>query len=124
MEQMVRRWPGQDAEDSIEAYLVDMEQLAIRHGLQRVLEAVAALRIDAKQRFFPRPDEVSAEIEQQRSERQIVAEALRSARLRQVRIKEFWEWAPQWMEDTGNSQGELLRRFPAFEGTEPEPAKA
>ena len=34
-------------------------------------------------------------------------------------IKEFWEWAPQWMADTGNSEEELLRRWPAMRGTKP-----
>jgi hypothetical protein len=67
MEQMMRRWPAQNLEDSIDAFMTDMEQLAIRCGLRRVQEAVAALRIAPEQKFFPRPDEVAKEIEVQRS---------------------------------------------------------
>lgn len=120
MEQMARRWPAQDMQDSIGEYMTDFEQLAIREGLQTVKEAVDALRISPKQKFYPRPDEVAEEIDRQRPERQAAADAEREARARQRRIKEFWEWAPQWMQDTGNDEEELLKRHPCFRGTKPE----
>ena len=37
----------------------------MRRRLLRSVEAVQALRIDPEQRFFPRPDEVAAEIKRQ-----------------------------------------------------------
>jgi hypothetical protein len=39
-------------------------------------------------------------------------------------IEEFWHWAPEWMEMTGNSERELLRQFPSFKGTRPSRANA
>jgi len=95
--------------------MADYEQLAIREGLQRVIEAVDALRLSSK--FFPRPDEVADEIDRQRAKRQAAAEARRAPREREQQNKEFWDWAPQWMQDTGNSEEELLKRFPSKRGT-------
>ncbi len=66
LERMARRYPSQDVEDSMEEYLTDYEALVLRYTLQKVEEAVAALRIDPNQKFFPRPDEVAGEIERQR----------------------------------------------------------
>jgi hypothetical protein len=51
------------------------------------------LRISPKQKFFPLPNEVAAEID------------------------EFWRWAPEWMAITGCDEAELLSRFPSFKGT-------
>ena len=65
MDGLTRRYPSQDQEESIGEFFSDYEQLAVRKGLQRVVEAVQALRIDPEQRFFPRPDEVAAEIKRQ-----------------------------------------------------------
>ncbi len=53
----------------MEEYLKDYEALALKHSLQRVKEAIAALRIDPNQQFLPRPDEVAAEIDRQRLKR-------------------------------------------------------
>jgi len=52
--------------DSIEEYLNDLEHLALRYSLQSVEDAIASLRIDPEQEFFPRPDEVAAEMRRQR----------------------------------------------------------
>lgn len=37
----------------------------------------------------------------------------------QKEVEEFWRWAPEWMEFTGNDEAELLSRFPGFKGTKP-----
>jgi len=65
MDGLARRYPSQDQQENIGEFFADYEQLAVRKGLQRVVEAVQALRIDPEQRFFPRPDEVAAEIKRQ-----------------------------------------------------------
>jgi hypothetical protein len=38
---------------------------------------------------------------------------------RQSEVDEFWRWAAEWMEATGNDKAELLRRFPGYKGTKP-----
>lgn len=41
------------------------------------------------------------------------------AERRTAEIEQFWQWAPWWMERTGNDEAELLRRFPGFKDTKP-----
>jgi hypothetical protein len=65
MDQLIRRYPSQDQESSIVPYFRDFELLAAKHSLAKVEKAIAALRIKPGQSFFPRPDEVSEEIERQ-----------------------------------------------------------
>jgi hypothetical protein len=91
IERMLRRWPAQDMQDSIGEYTTDLEQLAIREGLPRVVEAVEALRISPGQKFFPRPDEVADEIDRQRSKRQASA----SVRRAQAFSRELAGWREQ-----------------------------
>lgn len=66
LEGLVRRYPSQDLAASIDELLEDYEALVMAHGIAKVQRAVAALRIDPEQRFFPRPDEVAKEIQAQR----------------------------------------------------------
>ena len=61
----VRRYPSQENGETIEEYLTDFEQLALKYSLQKIADALAALRIDPDQEFFPKPNEVAHEIEQQ-----------------------------------------------------------
>ena len=67
MESLTRRYPSQGQEESIAEYFRDYERLALRYSLLRVEEAVAALRIDPEQKFFPRPDEVASQIKRDRA---------------------------------------------------------
>ncbi|MDR3798425.1 MAG: hypothetical protein P4K93_09745 [Terracidiphilus sp.] len=115
--QMADRYPGQDLRDSMEGYLWDFEQLALKYSLPKVQAALAALRIQPGQRFFPRPDEVAEEIEAQIDVERRQREVRRQLHDRQQQIEEFWCWAPGWMEMTGNSEEELLKRFPSYKGT-------
>jgi hypothetical protein len=69
MDSLARRYPSQDQEESIESYMTDFEQLALKYSLRKVQQALQALRIRAGQKFFPRPDEVAQEIEDQREAR-------------------------------------------------------
>lgn len=115
--QMAQRYPSQDLSDSLEGYLADFEQLAVMHTLPAVQEALAALRIRPGQSFFPRPDEVATEIEKQRDRQALEHAAEIQQQRRANEITAFWEWAPWWMEQTGNDEAELLRRFPSMKGT-------
>jgi hypothetical protein len=65
MEGLVRRYPTQDQAETIEEYYLDYEALTLRHGICKVEKAVTALRIDPEQEFFPKPNEVAHEIDQQ-----------------------------------------------------------
>ena len=74
MEKAARRWPGQELEDSIAEYHADYERLALQYSLAKVQDALDALRIDPKQQFFPRPNEIAAKIEVQREQGVISAQ--------------------------------------------------
>jgi hypothetical protein len=75
MDGLTRRYPSQDQQESIGEFFADYEQLAVRKGMQRVVEAVQALRIDPEKRFFPRPDEVAAEIDRQHNAKRLERES-------------------------------------------------
>jgi len=91
----------------------------------RSLESFNLLRGDLVQRSIPK------EIEQSNATglvphmggmdaRRAVQDRERQARRRATEIEDFWRWAPEWMESTGNTEEELLRRFPSFRGTKPD----
>jgi hypothetical protein len=63
---------------------------------------------------------VAAEIEAGMDARRVVQDRERRARRRATEVEEFWPWAKEWMEITGNTEEELLRRFPSFRGTKPD----
>ena len=69
LERAQKRWPNQDTAESMEEYLADFEQLALKYSLQKIEVALKALRIDPQQQFFPKPDEVAGEIERQENKR-------------------------------------------------------
>lgn len=66
LDSLTRRYPMQDQAESVEEYFKDFEQLAIRKGIEKVQEAIQSLRIDPEQEFFPRPNEIAAEMERLR----------------------------------------------------------
>jgi hypothetical protein len=49
----------------MEEYMVDLEKLALKYSLQNVEDAIANLRVDPEQEFFPTPNEVAEEIDRQ-----------------------------------------------------------
>lgn len=65
LERTARRYPSQDLTDALPEYLADLEQLALKHSVQKVEDAVTALRTDPDQHFFPTPDEIAHKIRQQ-----------------------------------------------------------
>jgi hypothetical protein len=87
VELLITRYPSQDQEQSIEVYLADFERLALKYSLRKVQNALAALRIRAGQKFFPRPDEVAQEIEDQRE-----------AGLRRAQVRDGNAWLRDWKE--------------------------
>lgn len=119
LEQMADRYPTQDLSDAMEGYLWDFERLALRYSMAEVREALAEWRITPGAAFFPRPDEIAGMIERGREVSKRAIEERDQAARRKREISEFWQWAPQWMEDTGNDEAELLRRFPGYRGTKP-----
>lgn len=61
-----KRYPNQDLTDAIPEYMKDLEKLALKYSLQKVEDAIAALRVDPKQDYFPTPAEVAHRIERER----------------------------------------------------------
>jgi hypothetical protein len=92
MDELTRRYPSQDQEESIEVYQVDFERLALRYSLNEVQAALAEYRITPGASFFPRPDEIARVVVERRDahiiERQRASEA--AERIRQNR--ERWDW--------------------------------
>jgi hypothetical protein len=124
MDALTRRYPAQDQEESIEVYQQDFEALALKYSLGRVVAAMRELRIRPGQKFFPRPDEVSEEIERMLEvERDARSEQLRlerEARGRQDDIDTFWnEIVPDRMQRFGETETQILARYPSMRGTRP-----
>jgi hypothetical protein len=119
LDQMACGYPNQDVSESAEMYRWGFEQLALRYSLLQVTEALASLRIKPRKSFFPTPEETAEEIESLINARRHAIRMKRQAERRETEITEFWEWAPTWIERTGNSEEELLKRFPSFKGTKP-----
>jgi hypothetical protein len=97
LDKMLRRYPNQDMSKALPEYMEDFELLAQKYSLRRVEAAVRMLRISPNQKFFPSPNEVAAEIEDQLEEerREQAEERERDHKTRQRereterRIKEF-----------------------------------
>jgi len=117
--QMAERYPSQDLADSMEGFLWDYEQLALRYSLDEVQGALAEWRITPGARFFPRPDEIASAIVQERERTRYARQIAAQAERRKHEIASFWVWAQDWMQATGNDEAELLRRFPSYKGTQP-----
>ena len=62
LERMTRRYPNQDLSETLPEYLTDLEQLAVKHGLAAVEDAIAILRVDPEHDYFPTPTEVARQI--------------------------------------------------------------
>ena len=61
-----KRYPNQDLTDALPEYMRDFEMLALKYSLQKVEDAIAALRVNPDQDFFPTPNEVADRIERMR----------------------------------------------------------
>jgi hypothetical protein len=92
----------------MEGYLFDCEQLALKFSFGQVRDALASLRIRPGQAFFPRPDEVAAEIERQLETRR--HEYMRRESQRQSEEQEawFWTWVEERVQETGMTEQEVL----------------
>ena len=121
LEKAQRRWPTQDNAESIEEYLTDLEQLSLKYSLRRVAAALEALRIRPEQEFFPKPNEVAGEIEEQMDAERYEQKHKAAAKRCQREIQEFWKQAAEHIELAGIDEEELMRRFPGYRGTKPSP---
>lgn len=90
--QMAQRYPHQNLTDTLEGYLEDFEALAVKYSLRSVKEALRTLRIHPEQKFFPRPDEVAAEIERQKGAALAASSGRQSQTLLGEMDRQFWEW--------------------------------
>jgi hypothetical protein len=93
--QMLAYYPSQEfAPETIDGYFLELERLAVKHGLSRLERAFVELRGKPGQRFFPHPTEVAEAIELQikteRDARESTAQTKREARERAERIEFFW----------------------------------
>jgi hypothetical protein len=127
--QMADRYPSQDLTDSLEGYLWDFQQLALRYSLPKVTAALAELRLRPGQSFFPRPDEVAGEIERQQDVRNRAADTARQAQRRADDIAWFWKIALERLEEYGEfryngatyrSVDEVSQAPGSYRGTKPE----
>lgn len=109
MDTLMRRYPSQDQEESVEAYQQDLEALAVKYSISTVVNALRDLRIRPGQKFFPRPDEVAEEIENQR-ERKMLPGATESQRRAEEREANFWGWVKSRMQDE-DTQGMTTQQF-------------
>lgn len=66
LERTARRYPNQDLSETLPEYMADLEQLSLKYSLQAVEDAIAKLRVDPEQDFFPTPTDVAAEMKRQR----------------------------------------------------------
>src|SRR5579863_7086352 len=57
--QMLAYWPSQEfAPETLNNFLLELERLAVNHGLSRLEKAFLAFRQKPGQRWFPHPNEV------------------------------------------------------------------
>lgn len=66
LNQTAKRYLNQDLRDALPEYMKDLEQLSLKYSLQTVEDAIAKLRIDPEQDFFPTPNDVADQIERDR----------------------------------------------------------
>jgi hypothetical protein len=119
MDVLARRYTSQDQGESIEAYQEDLEALALKFSLPRVIAALRELRITSGQNFFPRPDEVAALIERAEESRRHERAMATSQRRRQADIDHFWRWIDEQLADNpAMSEQELLDsiKVPGYTG--------
>ena len=116
--QMADRYPSQDLSLSLEGYLWDLERLAVRYSLLKVKNALAELRIQPGQQFFPRPDEVATAIAQMDSAEETAFNRRKSQEILSVMQREFWNWVSEQVEFTGETEQQVLDavRTPGFTG--------
>lgn len=118
--QMLAFYPNQEfAAETVDGYLLELERIAVRHGLDALERAFIELRGKPGQKFFPHPSEVADVIEAM--EERAREQSAQRARLerRQHEIEAFWRKAPDHMALAEIDEVELLRRFPSYRGTKP-----
>jgi hypothetical protein len=105
----------------MEGYMMDFEQLALKYSLPKLREALAALRIDPNQSYFPRPDEAAAQIERMSHRKEAEIQASRTRRWIDEQRRDFWAWVDFRMQSAdmaGKCEQDLLDavKVPGFMG--------
>jgi hypothetical protein len=92
------------------AHLCEFEPDDVRE----VVRALAMRKRAEGETAFPALGELVDPLVRMRERRR--EEHTRMAR-RQAEITEFWQMVPGWVEITGQSEAEILERWPSFKGT-------
>jgi len=94
------------------AHLCDFEPGDVRD----VVRTLAMRKRTEGETAFPALGDLVEPLERKRERRR---EENKRAGQRQAEIQEFWRMVPGWMEITGQSEAEILERWPSFKGTKP-----
>lgn len=84
--------------------------------VREVVRALALRKRAEGETAFPAMGDLIDPLARMRDRR---TEARKRAARRQAEITEFWQMVPGWMEITGQSEAEILERWPSFKGTKP-----
>jgi len=105
---------GADASDkAYELYALTLAEFDEVDVLE-VVTGIAKRKRAEGEKAWPELGELIEPLEKKRAKRLEIKQA---ADRRHEEIQDFWQWARGWMELTGNSEDELLKRFPSFRGT-------
>lgn len=108
MEKTAKRYPNQDLKDALPEYQEDLEQLALKFSLRCVANAVMALRVTPGRKFFPTPDEVAEECEEQRRLEVGIAEKMRQKEAQEAADRYFWLWVEDEMKAKDWTEQQVL----------------
>lgn len=92
------------------AHLCDFDPGDVRD----VVRTLAMRKRAEGETAFPALGDLVEPLERKRERRR---EENKRAGQRQAEIAEFWRMVPGWMEITGQSEAEILERWPSFNGT-------
>lgn len=84
--------------------------------VRAVVDKVARRRRGEGEKSWPELGELVEPLERMRDRRR---QAKQQDEQKRTMIAEFWSLVPEWMEITGQSEAEILERWPSFKGTKP-----
>jgi hypothetical protein len=84
--------------------------------VRAVVDKVARRRRGEGEKSCPELGELVEPLERMRDRRR---QAKQQDEQKRTMIAEFWSLVPEWMEITGQSEAEILERWPSFKGTKP-----
>lgn len=84
--------------------------------VRAVIERFARSKRAEEEKAWPRLGDLTEPLERMRERRW---EERKRREQQQADIAQFWKLVPEWMEITGQSEAEILERWPSFKGTKP-----